>query len=159
MRRWFQNDKTTYGLYRPIYFRPAESVCLCGADGYGNARRYRRYCLTAGSKIWYDMAFPLYRPAMVRFSSKEYNAHRRNRIYYAPLTAKIGKRLCRIVSKSARHFSCTDLFRTYIVFLPELSKQGLHLHEDEARKGQTLAKLGEDANLFRLPEESAKAFY
>ncbi len=59
-----------------------------------------------------DRAFPLYRPAMVRLSRKEYNAHRRNRVYYAPLTAKIGKRVCRLVSKSARHFSCTDLFRT-----------------------------------------------
>ncbi len=59
MRR-FQNDKTTYGLHRPNDFRPAESVCPCGADGYGNARRYRRYCLTTGSKIWYDRAFPLY---------------------------------------------------------------------------------------------------
>ncbi len=60
MRRRFQNDKTTYGLYRPNDFRPAESVCPCGAGGYGNARRYRRYCLTTGSKIWYDRAFPLY---------------------------------------------------------------------------------------------------
>ena len=37
------------GAFRFLYFYTS-----------GNARRYRRYCLTTGSKIWYDRAFPLY---------------------------------------------------------------------------------------------------
>lgn len=37
------------GAFRFLYFYTS-----------GNARRYRRYCLTTGSKIWYDRAFPFY---------------------------------------------------------------------------------------------------
>ncbi len=63
------SDKTTYGSYRPNDTRPTESVCLCGADGYGDVRRHKRRSSTTTGffESGNDPAFPF-------FSNRESNA-------------------------------------------------------------------------------------